>query len=555
MFNFKIIILLIFFSAGSVFSQQDDSLNANALKYFISGKSAELKDDYKSALELYKTALQEQKAGGIYFAIANILVKTGKYQDALININDALRYNENNLDYLILKANIYYGTGKVDMAVKIYESVLAKDSENVYVLYSLARAYQELRRPETAVLYYELITDIYGFDKDVLKRMYDIYNSQKNYEKSAEVLSYSLKLDPYNTGLLLELASLYTKLGNEDGAKSIYVRLSALNPEDKQIQAEIVKLYFRKNEIEKGFLEFAKIIGKDSLTLQEKIQLGEMYFGMMSQDPKTSDIVESIFVYLNNKYPEYWAPYYYLGELDVANKRNDDAFNKFTRSLAFADTSKQAYLQLGYALFVLEKYEQSKSALKKGLELAPDDYRMNFSYALTLQRLNELSEAIKYYEKAMWLNPNDLSVVSSLALAYNSNRQYKESNETYDKALQIDPDNALLLNNYAYNLSTRGENLKKAEEMSRRAVNKEPGNPSYLDTYGWILYMMKDYKSALEYIERAVSINASNAVLLDHLGDVHFALKDKEKAVYFWKKALELSPESQEIKSKIQVNE
>jgi Tfp pilus assembly protein PilF len=175
--------------------------------------------------------------------------------------------------------------------------------------------------------------------------------------------------------------------------------------------------------------------------------------------------------------------------------------------------------------------------------------------ALTQQRLNDLSTAIKYYERALEINPSDLSLISSLALAYNSNKQYKESNDMYEKALRVDPENALLLNNYAYNLSTRGENLEKALDMSRRAVNKEPGNPSYLDTFGWIFYMMKDYKSALEYIERAVSINGSNAVLLDHLGDSHFALKNVKKAVYFWKKAFELSPNNLQIEKKIKENE
>ena len=556
MFRIKILLVILLFPLASAYTQPiKEDLNPRALEYFISGKSAELREDYKNALEYYKTALKEEQAGGIYFAIANIYIRLGKYQDALIEINNALKYNNDNIEYKTLKANIYYGTGKIDKAVEIYESILAKDNENVFILYSLARAYQELRKPEIAVTYYERIIDVYGFDQDVLKRMYDIYSSYKNYEKSAEILSYSLKLDPYNNNLLLELASIYTKLGNEEGAKKIYEMMSSLNPNDKQIQAEIVKLYFRKNDIEKGFLEFSKILGKDSLSLQEKVQLGEMYFNMMSQDPKTSDIVEYIFQYLNQKYPENWAPYYYLGEIDIINKRNDDALKKLLKGVAFADTSKDAYLQFGYALFTLEKYEQSKSALEKGLELAPDDYRINYSYALTLQRLNDLPLAIKFYEKAMELNPNDLSLISSLALAYNSNKQYKESNDTYEKALRLDPDNALLLNNYAYNLSTRGENLEKALDMSRRAVNKEPGNPSYLDTFGWIFYMMKDYKSAVEYIERAVSINGSNAVLLDHLGDAHYALKDVKKAVYFWKKAFELSPNSTNIEMKIKEHE
>jgi tetratricopeptide (TPR) repeat protein len=557
MHRIMLVIFILLFPFMVVNSQPiiNDVTSEEGVKFFIEGKSAELREDFKNALEYYKTALKFEKAGGIYFAIANVYVKLGKYQDALIDINNALKYNTENLDYLTLKANIYYGTGKIDKAVEIYESILIKDPENVYILYSLARSYQELRRPETAVTFYEKIIDVYGFEQDVLKRMYEIYSSYKNYDKAAEVLSYSLKLDPYNNGLLLELASLYTKLGKEDEAKLIYERMSSLNPNDKQIQAEIVKLYFRKNEIEKGFAEFAKILGKDSLSLQEKIQLGEMYYNMMLQDGKTADIVEHIFNYIYEKYPTNWTSYYYLGEIDIANKKNDEAYRKLMKGISYIDSSKDGCLQFGYALFTLEKYEDSKAILLQGLSIAPDDYRLNYTIALTLQRLNELQSAIKYYEHALAYNPNDLNLISSLALAYNSNKQYKESNEMYDKALKVDPENALLLNNYAYNLSTRGENLEKALDMSRRAVNKEPGNPSYLDTFGWIFYMMKDYKSALEYIERAVAINGSNAVLLDHLGDAHYALKDVKKAVYFWKKAFELSPNNLQISKKIKDNE
>lgn len=549
----KIFLLTLFLIPSGTFSQDSTEygIDRESLSLFVAGKSAELREDYNTAMEYYRTALKRNKAPGIYFAIANINLKTGKLQDALLEINNALKLSPDNNEYKTLKANIYYGTGKVDIAAGIYEEILSKEPENIFVLYSLARSYQELKNQDKAVIVYEQLTDIYGFDADVLKRMFDIYFSKQNYEKCAETLSYMLKLDPYNSSLMFDLASMYSKLGREDDAKGIFERLASLNPTDKQIQAEIVKIYFKKNEIEKGFEEFARVIGKNNLTFNEKSQLGELYFNMISQDPKTADVVEYIFKYLNQSNPDNWIPYYYLGQLDILNKKNDDAADKFVRGAVYADTSADAYVQIGYALFTLEKYELAKPVLENGLTHASDDFRINYTYALVLQRTGNLPLSIKYYEKAAELNPNELSIISSLALAYNSNKQYRESNEAYEKALKIDPDNALILNNYAYNLSTRGENLNKALDMVRKAVNKEPGNSSYLDTMGWIFYMMKDYKSAKEYIERAVSVNGSNAVILEHLGDIHYALKDSQKALYFWKKALEINRNNTQLEEKI----
>ncbi len=549
----KIFLLTLFLIPSGAFSQDSTEYGVDheSLSLFVAGKSAELREDYNTAMEYYRTALKRNKAPGIYFAIANINLKTGKLQDALLEINNALKLSPDNNEYKTLKANIYYGTGKVDIAAGIYEEILSREPENIFVLYSLARSYQELKNQDKAVIVYEQLTDIYGFDADVLKRMFDIYFSKQNYEKCAETLSYMLKLDPYNSSLMFDLASMYSKLGREDDAKGIFERLASLNPTDKQIQAEIVKIYFKKNEIEKGFEEFARVIGKNNLTFNEKSQLGELYFNMISQDPKTADVVEYIFKYLNQSNPDNWIPYYYLGQLDILNKKNDDAADKFVRGAVYADTSADAYVQIGYALFTLERYDLAKTVLENGLTHASDDFRINYTYALVLQRTGNLPLSIKYYEKAAELNPNELSIISSLALAYNSNKQFRESNEAYEKALKIDPDNALILNNYAYNLSTRGENLNKALDMVRKAVNKEPGNSSYLDTMGWIYYMMKDYKSAKEYIERAVSVNGSNAVILEHLGDIHYALKDNQKALYFWKKALEINRNNTQLEEKI----
>ncbi|MCE1164909.1 MAG: tetratricopeptide repeat protein [Bacteroidetes bacterium] len=547
-----ILFILLFLIPLNIFPQDSTEIkDEEAVSLFVSGKSAELREDYKSAMEFYRTALKRDKSAGIYFAIANVNLRMGKLQDALIEINNALKLRPDNTEYKTMKANIYYGTGKVDLAVGLYEEILTAEPENIFVLYSLARSYQELKNQDRAVEVYEMLTDIYGFDTDVLKRMFDIYFSKQNFTKCAETLSYMLKLDPFNTNLLFDLATMYTKLDREDDARLIYERLAALNPSDKQTQAEIVKIYFRKNDIEKGFDEFAKLIGKKDLTFAEKIQLGELYFNTISQDQKNSDVVEFIFRHLNETNPDNWMPYYYLAQIDIQNKKNDEAAAKLLKGIVYADTTADAYMQIGYSLFTLEKYEQAKPVIEKGLALSPDDFRMNYSYALIMQRMGDMPLAIKYYEKAADLNPNELSILSSLALAYNSNKQYRESNEAYERALKIDPDNALILNNYAYNLSQRGENLNKALDMIKKAVNREPGNSSYLDTMGWIFFMMKDYKNAKEYLERAVSVNGSNAVILEHLGDAYNALKDAQKAVYFWKKALELNKSNKQLEEKI----
>lgn len=75
--------------------------------------------------------------------------------------------------------------------------------------------------------------------------------------------------------------------------------------------------------------------------------------------------------------------------------------------------------------------------------------------------------------------------------------------------------------------------------MGKFLVTLEPDNDTYLDTYGWVLFVNGDYKEAKEYLEKAASTSKS-ADVISHYGDVLFKLGQKEKAIEQWKKALEL---------------
>ena len=76
--------------------------------------------------------------------------------------------------------------------------------------------------------------------------------------------------------------------------------------------------------------------------------------------------------------------------------------------------------------------------------------------------------------------------------------------KSYEKALKLNPQNLSVLNNYSYYLSLEKMNLDKAEQMSGITIKAEPMNPTFLDTYGWVLYEQGAYTMAKIYIEKAI---------------------------------------------------
>ena len=126
------------------------------------------------------------------------------------------------------------------------------------------------------------------------------------------------------------------------------------------------------------------------------------------------------------------------------------------------------------------------------------------------------------------------------ALAIKGDVQYQELGDrklaykTYEEALSADPDRTSVLNNYAYYLSLEHRKLRKALKMSRRTVELEPDNATYLDTYGWILYLLRKPKEAKPYFKHAMLYGGKDsAVILEHYSKVLEALGETDLATYY----------------------
>ncbi|MFZ5434366.1 MAG: tetratricopeptide repeat protein, partial [Calditrichota bacterium] len=117
--------------------------------------------------------------------------------------------------------------------------------------------------------------------------------------------------------------------------------------------------------------------------------------------------------------------------------------------------------------------------------------------------------------------------------------------------IALSDSSAVYLNNLAYTYSVRGINLKKALELSSRAVAIEPENGAYLDTMGWIEYGLGNYRVALRWLRKALKTTSDSATTLEHIGDVYIKLGSESKAIKFYRQALELNPENEELQLKI----
>lgn len=131
-------------------------------------------------------------------------------------------------------------------------------------------------------------------------------------------------------------------------------------------------------------------------------------------------------------------------------------------------------------------------------------------------------------------NPEIIPALTTAGDCWHAIGNDSKAMKYYDKVLKIDPKEPTTLNNYAYYLSLAGKKLRKAEKMSRIAVEQDPDNPSFLDTLGWILHLRGKDQEAKPYFKRAMVYGGKDHLdVLEHYAVVLEALGDKHTAQYY----------------------
>ena len=130
---------------------------------------------------------------------------------------------------------------------------------------------------------------------------------------------------------------------------------------------------------------------------------------------------------------------------------------------------------------------------------------------------------------------------SYLGDLYHSVGETEKAFKAYDRVLEVVPDNTLVLNNYAYYLSLRKENLEKAKNMALHAVELDPNNAVYLDTYAWVLYQKGEYESAENQMEKAIKLlKAPEKTYYQHYADILSKVNKLQEAEKYRNKAQNL---------------
>ncbi len=139
-----------------------------------------------------------------------------------------------------------------------------------------------------------------------------------------------------------------------------------------------------------------------------------------------------------------------------------------------------------------------------------------------------------------------------LAALYELTGEYDKAIERYRRLQQLVPDNPIVLNNLAYALAVRKNNVQEALPLAEKANELAKGKlPNVSDTLGWIYHLAGQDDKAVKLLEEAVRSGTGNADMHLHFAVVSAATGNKLAAEIALKRALEIDPkleQSEEVK-------
>ncbi len=529
----------------------DNAARDAALQHFVDGSVAEMKGDFANAILEYQDALRYDKNDAVYFALSKCYSALEKHSLAIEAGNEAVRLAPDNLEYRKTLADICVAAFEIDSATVHYEEIVKRDSTSLESYYGLARLYQG-RKPMKALETYYRIIDRFGPEWNVLLQIAELENSLGQYEKAAIALQQMQELDPGNMELKHSVAQAYIRAEKLDTALVLLQDLRTMNPGNLSYAADLAGVYLQMKRYRKAAAELDPILANDSVGLDLKLRLGEMYFTRLEKDSALAPVTQSVFERILAQYPDDWRPYWFLGAIGAVTNNDSLSEPNFRKVTELATWNADAWVYLSSVFMEQNNYTEVITVLESALKVVPDDFRVNFLLGVAYSRSERTSDAIRILEIARRLNPKDINCIMQLALVYDGLKNHTETDKLYEEALALDPENHLVLNNYGYSLAERNVQIERAFAMAQKAVKAQPENTSYLDTIGWVYFRMGEYEKAEQYVRQAIEKGGANAILYEHLGDIYFMMKDRDRALEQWNLALKLDASNSALKEKIQ---
>jgi tetratricopeptide (TPR) repeat protein len=545
--------VLILFSCGrklvpsAAHGEKRKVYDAAAFNYiYLEGIKQKLMGNGGDALSYFEQCIKiKPENDAAYYQMAQIVIGNGDLLSGKKYALKALSIDSKNIWYLMMLGGMYYQEHNLDSAIIYYENAVRYFPEKEDLQLTLGNLYSENRNYEKEKSIYNFFDDKYGVnEKSTFSEIKNLMNEEKFDEALVKT---KLLLKEYPDEILYNglLAEIYRGMSENEKALEVYELILERNPDNAQIQLSLCDFLITEKNYKELFTFLNTVILNNNVKKEDKISILARLIELPDLNNDIGDKLIITFMVLEANYTNDDIVPLLRPEFLIKENRMSDAAVRLEEIIKNRPENYYAWEKLLLVYLQLKDY---KKLMSRGEECAT---RFNRSFNAKVLYANGALESEKYsvaldeLKKAEILAGENkdfmIQVLTMRADVYYRMKDYLKAFETFEEALKTNQEDLTVINNYAYYLAEQNKNLKEAEIMAKKVIEKEKENTTFLDTYGWVLYKRGKLNEAAKVMEEIISKGEKpDAVYYEHYGYILKKQKKCAKAIENWNIALKI---------------
>jgi tetratricopeptide (TPR) repeat protein len=559
---FKHIFLCVFFISATFplhaqKKQQQEPYNPEFTHNLIEANRQKILGNFDAVKSLYDKCLKiNPESAIVYYELSSYYVQQNQLKQAIEDAQKAAKLQPDNVWYQALLGVLYKQTKQFPKAIHVYQNLTKANPGRVDFWYELAYLYLYVNKPNKSLKIFNTIEKNTGIDENICLEKEKIYSEKGQYDKANNEIQKLINYNPSEIRYYGMLAESYLAQNRIEDADILYKKMLSIDSLNGLVHLSLADYYRIKQDLKQSFYHLEKAFRSYDIDADTKIKMLISLSSYAEKDQELLSEVDDLLKILLETHPEDSKVLTLQADFLLRANKITEAQSELIK-ITHLDPGK--YIIWEELLMIdnnLKEWDSLLTQSDKALELFPAQITLYYFKAIAAFQLEKYAVANEALTTAQTMPiPNKDLETEIYALhgeVLHKLGKNKESDGALEKALDNDKSNKIVLNNYSYYLSTRSDSLDKAERMSLLCIELEPNNPTYLDTYAWVLYKENKLDTALSYIEKAYLLQHKNATIMEHYGDILYKLGQTDKAIQIWEEAFQAGKGSPFLEQKIQ---
>jgi len=490
--------------------------------------------------------------------LAQSEILAGNYSQAISNLLDAKKSDDNSPNITLLLVEAYLKTNQFDKAKELTQKLVNAQPQNSYFQKQHGIALGLSGDIEKARAAFLEAVKLQPENSDAIIHLARMEFIAQGPESAIALLKSKVELQPKNTKLIVELADLYLKIGQMDNALAQYQQAFDFDNQNVFTLTKLVDYFFITKKYSKAEPILLAYLQKHPKDSQTTIKLGHLY-GKLNKPLKAIDTFKSAV----NESADRTKTYMLLAQAQLKIDNRDGAIRSLNKATAWDEKRIEPLLMLFPIALSQKDYARAEQVIYTINKLIPEQDVVDILNAQLFEAQKQLTKAEQYYRKALkknqskqstyglfnvlnkqrkytksqtlikkWLskNPDDVVAEISLAESYALQDNLSKSLTSYQGLIEKFQRMPILLNNAA-NIALRLGDKGLAAEYANEAYKKAPNNPSIIDTFAWINTQLGKRSEAISLFRQALVLDFDNAEVKYHLA-VTLKAEQRDREAY-----------------------